>query len=61
MIGSCNVLLSKPHDVRLGVSQGTVLGPLLFLSYANHLPQCLMEGKLTMLADDTKINISGKI
>jgi len=37
-----------------GVSQGSVIGPLLFLIYVNDIPDWI-KGNIQMFADDTKI------
>lgn len=37
-----------------GVPQGSVLGPLLFILYINHLPE-IIENKITMFADDVSV------
>ena len=40
--------------------QGTILGPLLFLIYANELPSCLSSGTCIMYADDISLFCSSK-
>ena len=56
----CNVngYLSNAREIKLGVPQGSLLGPLLFLLYINDLPNALCEGQPRMYADDTSISFT---
>lgn len=51
---------SSQADVSLGVPQGSVLGPLLFMLFINDLPNHISFGKVTMFADDVSITVSAE-
>ena len=46
---------SSALPVTSGVSQGSILGPMLFLLYVNSLPDAVRSSQITPFADDTKI------
>ena len=55
----CNGMLSKPEQIDIGVPQGSILGPILFLLYVNDLSQHIPNGSCNMYADDVAVYLSG--
>ena len=47
--------LSDSGNIKYGVPQGSVLGPLLFLLYINDIVNCTKICKFVLFADDTNI------
>ena len=54
-----NNVLSDFRDVKTGVPQGSVLGPILFLIFVNDLPSSLTCTMCNLFADDTEIHVGG--
>ena len=55
----CNNKSSKILNVNIGVPQGSVLGPILFLLYVNDLSSNVHIGQCNIYADDTIIYTTG--
>ena len=51
---------SDTTDISIGVPQGSVLGPLLFIVYMNDVQSCLKKSEAFLFADDTTILCSNK-
>ena len=56
---SVNKSRSDRNPIRVGVPQGSLLGPRLFASYVNDLPDSIASGEVYMYADDTTIYVVG--
>jgi len=54
-----NNTYSNVLPVNVGVPQGSVLGPLLFLIYVNDIANVLPNNNLRLFADDTNVFIKG--
>lgn len=51
---------SDPLNVKIGIPQGTVLGPILFITYINSLTNISVKnGVVISYADDTAVIFSG--
>lgn len=49
---------SECASLQMGVPQGSVLGPVLFILYVNELPRVLPDVSFTAFADDTSLILS---
>lgn len=50
-----NGFLSDRQEVRTGIGQGTILGPLQFILYLNDIFDVSLKGDLTLYADDAAL------
>jgi exonuclease III len=55
-----NGVLSALREVELGVPQGSVLGPLLFVLYINDIIGSIKYSEINLFADDTLLSIAGE-
>jgi retron-type reverse transcriptase len=56
---SFNGEISQLRKIDLGVPQGSVLGPLMFILYINDVGSAIEECQFYRFADDTLLSISG--
>ena len=59
-ITSVGDALSSATKMPVGVPQGSLLGPLLFLIYVNDLPDCHLASDIILYSDDTVVYYSSK-
>ena len=52
--------MSDKVEITYGVPQGSILGPLLFLLYINHIQNCSDKLNFYLFADDTNILYADK-
>ena len=55
-----NSTISKLSNIKCGVPQGSILGPILFILYINDLTHVSHKLKNIMFADDTNLFLTGK-
>ena len=55
----CNSISNKLR-VTMGVPQGSILGPLLFILYINDMPRILQNARPIIFADDTTLFVSNR-
>ena len=56
----CNNTISSCLDIKCGVPQGSIMGPLLFICFINCLPDYLVNCRISMYADDVVFYVAGR-
>lgn len=51
--------VSEQATIKVGVPQGSIIGPLMFILYMNDLPLAAPDSNLDMYADDTTMTATG--
>ena len=59
-VTNCNDVCSELSPVSIGIAQGSILGPLLFIIYMNDLPDVLKFYHVALYADDTVLYLASK-
>ena len=57
---SCNGVLSEKREMKIGVPQGSTLGPTLFLVFINDIITSLKSARCCIFADDVVLYVSHK-
>ena len=52
--------MNKTYELKYGVPQGSILGPLLFIMYIYDMEDITKENKVIVYADDTTVLVKGK-
>ena len=55
-----NGAVSKTRTIIYGVSQGSILGPLLFIIYVNDITKYISESKVSRYVDDMSLYTSSQ-
>ena len=53
--------MSDLYEIFLGIPQGSILGPLLFLIFINDFPNVSAYFSVRLYANDTSLTVSGNV